>query len=122
MDRSDGVLVAPRATGKIGAAEPRARVVVTGIVVRVEPVRWVGGPVLEVQLRDETGVLGLAFLGRRAIGGVVPGALMTVAGTVGRHHGRTVILNPELWLRKGPRPAPAGSVDMQAMSTRSSNG
>jgi hypothetical protein len=88
----------PGRTHPIGAVVHRDRVVVTGIAVRVTAVRWVGGPVLEVDLRDETGSLRLAFVGRRGIAGVQPGALLTVAGVVGRHRGEPVVFNPFLWL------------------------
>lgn len=98
IDRAAPPLAAPAATSPIDAARPRTRVVVTGLVVRVDPVRWVGGPVLEVDLRDPTGTLTLAFFGRRWIAGVQPGSVVTAAGTVGRREGRPLILNPQLWL------------------------
>lgn len=95
----------PRRTHPIGAVAHRDRVVVTGISVRVSAVRWVGGPVLEVDLRDETGALRLAFVGRTGIAGVQTGALLTVAGVVGRHRGEPVVFNPFLWLGRA-RPEP----------------
>lgn len=88
----------PQPTATIAAADQRARVVVAGMVVRVESVRWVGGPVLEVDLQDLTGTIGLVFTGRHAIAGVGPGAVLAAAGTVGRRRGRSVILNPQMWL------------------------
>jgi hypothetical protein len=110
--------VVPAGSVKIGLARPRRHVVLTGIVVRCELVGWAGGPVLEVDLRDETGVICLPFFGRRHLGGVAPGALVTAAGTVGRHGGRPVILNPQIWLRAaGARPRNVGSVDNAPMRT-----
>jgi hypothetical protein len=41
--------------------------VVAGVVVQVEPVHWVGGPVLEVELRDLSGTIRLVFMGRRQV-------------------------------------------------------
>jgi hypothetical protein len=113
MDRS--VFVAPPATGGIGSAGQRQRVVLSGLVVRVVSAQWVGGPVLEVRLRDLSGEISLAFLGRKVVGGVEPGALVTVAGTVGRRQGRATILNPQIWL-EGARPGRSGSVDIAAMA------
>jgi hypothetical protein len=105
-------LQAPSVTVGIGEARRRESVVFAGIVVGVECRRWVGGPVLEVHLRDQTGVVDLVFFGRRAIGGVVQGAFLTAAGTVGRHAGERVILNPCYWL--GPRPAEPAGVELPA--------
>lgn len=121
MDRSvaqiEDPFVVPPASVKVGSAEPRCHVVLTGIVVGSERMEWAGGPVLEVQLRDETGALCLAFFGRGAIGGVEPGALVSAAGTVGWHRDRPTILNPQLWLREGARPRAADSVDRASMRT-----
>jgi len=100
-------------TAPIGAAQARDAVVVAGIVVGVEPGEWVGGPVLEVQLRDQSGAVGLAFFGRRSIGGIEPGAFLTAAGTIGHHVGDRVILNPRYWL-SGPGHTEADVVELRA--------
>lgn len=89
---------APRPTHDIGSAAVRNRVVIAGLVVKTEAARWVGGPVFEAVLHDLTGSVVLVFLGRRSIGGVEPGAVLTAAGTVGQHSGRSVVLNPRVWL------------------------
>jgi hypothetical protein len=89
----------PQPTGTIAAADHRARVVLAGMVIRAEPARWVGGRVLEVDLQDLTGTIRLAFMGRHEIAGVEAGTVLTAAGTVGRHVGHAVILNPQVWLQ-----------------------
>lgn len=111
MDGS--VFERPRATGPIGSVGQRQRVVVSGLVVEAGCAGWVGGPVLEVRLRDLSGEITLAFLGRKALGGVRPGSVITAAGTVGHHHGLTTILNPQIWL-EGARTTGARSVDITA--------
>lgn len=110
----------PGRTHRIGAVVHRDRVVITGIAVRVSAMPWAGGPALEVDLRDETGALRLAFVGRTGIAGVQTGALLTVAGIVGRHRGELVVFNPFLWLgraRTEPRfvvhPTPGTGVTLE---------
>ncbi len=63
---------------------------VTGI--RVQP--WGNAPTLECTLADETGSITVAFLGRRSIGGIRPGTLMTVSGVPTQQHGIRTIVNP----------------------------
>jgi hypothetical protein len=46
-------------------------------------------------LVDDTGGITVVFLARRRIGGVRPGAVMTVEGMVGSDQRRLAILNPE---------------------------
>jgi RecG-like helicase len=60
---------------------------------RVRP--WADSPTLEVVLVDETGGITVVFLARRRIGGIRPGAVMTVEGMVGSDQRRLAILNPE---------------------------
>jgi hypothetical protein len=88
----------PWATTPLGVLEPRQRVAVAGTVVSVTPVRWAGGPVLEVEIDDGTGSLLLAFFGRHQISGVAVGRSVTAAGMVGRYDGRLVVLNPAIWI------------------------
>lgn len=92
----------PHEVDKLVDAAVRSRVAVRGSVEAVEPVAWVGGPVLEVALADSTDTITLAFLGRETVGGVRPGRCLTAAGTVGTHCGRRVILNPTIWLDPTP--------------------
>ena len=44
---------------------------------------WGGAQTLEATLRDATGELTLVFLGRRQIGGIVPGTILTASGVIG---------------------------------------
>jgi RecG-like helicase len=79
----------------------RERVKVRGRVrsLRVRP--WADSPTLEVVLVDDTGGITVVFLARRRIGGVRPGAVMSVEGMVGAHERRLAILNPEYELDAG---------------------
>ena len=61
--------------------------------IRVQP--WGGNPALECTLADETGSITVVFFGRREIGGVRLGTIMSVTGVAGEHHGMRAILNPE---------------------------
>lgn len=97
VDEPDPFVV-PSPSHRIGDAPFRSRVVLRGLVLQVEAVAWGGGPVLEVTVSDGSGAICLAFLGRRAIGGVEPGREVTAAGTVGRRRGRPLLLNPSYWL------------------------
>ena len=78
----------------IAEAQHRKRVRVTGKVhtMRVQPHSGVGG--LECTLVDDTGGIGLVFLGRKSIPGMKVGARIIAEGTVGEDHGRLAILNP----------------------------
>ena len=78
----------------IAGLSDRGRATVAGRVrsMRVQP--WSGTPSLECTLADETGTITVVFFGRRAVGGVRTGTVMTVTGVAGRHHGMTAILNP----------------------------
>jgi hypothetical protein len=80
---------------RINELSNRERASVAGRVrsVRVQP--WSGTPSLELTLADETGSITVVFFGRRALGGVRTGTVMSVNGVAGRHHGITAILNPE---------------------------
>jgi hypothetical protein len=55
---------------------------------------------------DDTDVITLVFFGRRGVAGVHAGARLVAAGAVVNHHGRRVIMNPQLWLT----PAAAAAV------------
>ena len=67
---------------------------------RVHP--WSGTPSLELTLADETGSITVVFFGRRSLGGVRTGTVMSVTGTAGRHHGMTAILNPAYTILSTP--------------------
>jgi len=85
----------------IADARFRQRVKVRGRVrsLRVRP--WADSPTCEVVLVDDTGGITVVFLARRRIGGIRPGAVMSVEGMVGAHERRLAILNPEYELEVG---------------------
>jgi amino acid permease-like protein len=68
--------------------------------IRVQP--WGGNPALECTLADETASIAVVFLGRREIGGVRLGTIMSVTGVAGEHHGMRAILNPEYTIISTP--------------------
>jgi RecG-like helicase len=84
----------PMGATPIGETQWRQRVRVEGRVrsVRVQP--RVGVPTLECTLVDDTGGIGVVFLGRRRVAGIRPGSRLVVEGMAGSHHGRLAILNP----------------------------
>jgi hypothetical protein len=90
--------VAPSTCVTIGDTLARARVAVAGQVVGVTDRSWVGTDGLEVTLDDGTGILVLAFFGRRRITGVEVGRRLTAGGTIGLREGRKVMLNPQIWI------------------------
>ncbi len=74
--------------------ELRERVMIAGRVtgIRVQP--WGNAPTLECTVADETGSITIAFLGRRSIGGIRPGTVLSVSGVASQQHGTQVIVNP----------------------------
>jgi hypothetical protein len=80
--------------GAIGGVTWRTRVRVRGRVrsVRVQPRS--GVPTLECTLVDDSGGIGVVFLGRRKVPGIRPGTNLAVEGMVGAYHDRLAILNP----------------------------
>jgi hypothetical protein len=85
----------PAQRTRIASLGSRQRSTVAGRVraIRVQP--WGGNPALECTLADETGSITVVFFGRREIGGVRLGTIMSVTGVAGEHHGMRAILNPE---------------------------
>jgi hypothetical protein len=74
----------------VADAQPRRRAVLSG---RLGAGRsWSVG--LELVLDDGTGTICLLWLGRRPMAGLVPGATVTVEGTVLDRHGQRTIMNP----------------------------
>jgi RecG-like helicase len=82
-------------TTSIGDVRARRRVQVAGRVASVTVQPWGSVPTLECELRDDTGRLIVAFLGRRQIPGIVPGARLLVTGLASDRRGRLVIINPD---------------------------
>jgi amino acid transporter len=87
----------------------RTRATIAGRVrsVRVQP--WSGTPSLECSLADETGAVTVVFFGRRTVGGVRAGTVMSVTGVAGVHHGMRAILNPDYTIISTPPPGESPS-------------
>ncbi len=92
----------PAGTVPLDRVPTRQHVTVTGRVhaVRVQP--WGGAASLEATIKDGHGLLTLVFLGRREVGGVGPGTVLTVSGVVGTHRNRPAMLNPAYTLLSTP--------------------
>ncbi|MGH9114316.1 MAG: amino acid permease [Acidimicrobiales bacterium] len=82
-------------TTPIPALQARRHAKVTGRVKSVTVKPWGDVPSLEVQLTDDKGRLTVAFLGRRQIAGLAPGARIVVDGTVVDRRGHLTMINPE---------------------------
>jgi amino acid transporter len=82
-------------TTPIGAVRARSRVRVAGRVSSVTVQPWGSVPTLECELRDDSGRVMIAFLGRRQVGGVVPGARLLITGMVSERRGHLVMINPD---------------------------
>jgi len=78
----------------------RHRAQVSGHIRSIRVRTWAEVATLEVVLSDATGGVTLAFLGRRRLGGVKPGASLTVEGMVGARDGKLLIINPAYDLRE----------------------
>ncbi|MBO0730968.1 MAG: amino acid permease [Acidimicrobiaceae bacterium] len=81
-------------TMPISQVRARQRVKVAGRVKSVTVQPWGSVPTLEVQLVDDEAKMTVAFLGRRQIAGLEPGARLLVEGTVSDRRGRLVMINP----------------------------
>jgi RecG-like helicase len=79
---------------KIADAEPRRRVVVAGVVCSTRVTAEGSTSSYECQLDDGTGEIGLLFLGRRSVAGMVVGTRCTIEGTVIVDGGRLRVWNP----------------------------
>ena len=74
-------------------ARQRARVAGRIRSLTVQP--WGSVPTLECVVDDDQGRVVVAFLGRRQIAGLVPGARILIEGTVSERKGRLTIINPD---------------------------
>jgi hypothetical protein len=86
-------------TGRLGATPiaelaDRSDAVVCGSVRSVTLRPRVNVPALVVELYDGSQTLNLVWLGRRRIGGIVPGTYLTAHGRVTFKHGVPTIFNP----------------------------
>jgi hypothetical protein len=70
---------------------------------------WSGTLSLECSLADETGSVTVVFFGRRTVGGVRAGTVMSVTGVAGVHHGMRAILNPDYTIISTPPPGESPS-------------
>lgn len=82
------------ATSRIGDAVPRRRSVFVGVISQVTTVTVGGTRSCLITIRDRSGTLGLLFLGRPAVPGMVAGALCSAEGTIICDGDRLVIWNP----------------------------
>jgi hypothetical protein len=86
-------------TGRLGATPiaelaDRSAASVCGSVRSVTLRPRVNVPALVVELYDGSEILNLVWLGRRRIGGIVPGTYLTAHGRVTYKHGIPTIFNP----------------------------
>ena len=84
---------------KITACAPGDKVTVEGIVRSVSYVPLSRTPVLEAELDDGTGVITVAWLGRRIIHGIEAGRRMVVCGRLTCNTDKPTIYNPRYELR-----------------------
>ena len=86
-------------TGRLGGTPiadlvDRSDATVCGAVRSVTLRPRVNVPALVVELYDGSKILNLVWLGRRRIGGIVPGTYLTARGRVTYKHGIPTIFNP----------------------------
>jgi hypothetical protein len=79
---------------RVADARARGRVVVTGTIVSAGTIDVGGCMSLSCVLTDGTGEIGLLFLGRPAVAGLLEGARCTVEGTATMESKRLVLWNP----------------------------
>jgi amino acid transporter len=85
----------PPGSKPISALRWRERAKVTGRVKTVRVVPHSDVPTLECVLVDGSGeAITLVFLGRRSIGGIRSGSVLTADGMVGKHKSRLAMINP----------------------------
>jgi RecG-like helicase len=85
----------------IADASPRQRVAVTGTVESTRTFALGSGVAYACVLTDGTGEIGLVFLGRHAVPGMVPGARCSVEGTARMVDGSLVVWNPRYRFEAG---------------------
>jgi hypothetical protein len=79
---------------KVAEAQPRGRVIVTGTIIDMAPVKIEGVASSRYVLDDATGQLDLLFLGRPEVAGLSIGTCCTAEGTARRDRDRLVVWNP----------------------------
>ena len=92
----------PLGRTKIADIELRQPTSVAGRVtaIRVQP--WGNAPTLECTLSDETGSVTIAFLGRRSIGGIRTGTILSASGVASQQGGILAMINPTFELISVP--------------------
>jgi hypothetical protein len=93
--------VVPATSPPLADVRARDRVAVAGRAAAMACAPWDGGPTLEVTVDDGTGTLVLALVGRQRLAGIEIGRELVAGGTIVRHRGRSILMNPNLWLRAG---------------------
>ncbi len=97
---STGEFIGPARSGgrpvarKIVDAVPRGRVVVTGVIYSTQVTKERGAASYVCRLDDGTGELGLVFLGRHSIAGMMVATRCTVEGTARMQGGGLTVWNP----------------------------
>ncbi len=91
---------------RVADATERGRVLVTGTVRRTGTTNLGGSVSYLCTVEDGTGEIGLLFVGRRSVPGLVRGARCTVEGTARRGRGRLVLWNPRYRLESPLRASP----------------
>src|SRR5664280_122407 len=91
-------------TGALGATPigdlvDRSQATVCGVVRSLTRRPGVNVPALVAEIYDGSQTLNLIWLGRRRIGGVVPGTYLSAHGRVTYRHGTPVIFNPAYEIR-----------------------
>jgi hypothetical protein len=81
----------------------RDRVTVGGQIRSVTLTPVDGVPALEAEVFDGEATVTLVFLGRRSVGGIEPGRVVTAEGRISRLEGRCVIVNPRYDLQPAGR-------------------
>jgi hypothetical protein len=92
--------VEPAPAAPLAAAPSRVPVAVRGVVRGIDTVHWAGGMVAEVALADDDAGLVLVFFTLSRATGLRLGDEVVAQGTIGRHRGRPVMLNPAIWSRR----------------------
>ena len=83
----------------VAALPDRSRATVTGVLRTVTLRPRQGVPALEAELYDGSGSINVVWLGRRRIGGIVPGRAIRVEGRIGVQDGVRMMYNPRYDLR-----------------------
>ena len=86
-------LVPPQST-RICDTQPRARVCVSGKVIRMTARPTAGQPALAISIADETGTVTAVRTGRREIGGITLGRKIAINGVPVLHGDHLEFTNP----------------------------